>query len=312
MKCIVAVLVLAALASATTLDSFRSWSKSNGKSYTLHEEARRFAIFKENLAIAERLNLENHGAHFGMTKFMDLTNAEFKAEATTTFPVRNNFEVAVIPDTNADSADYTYMLPEIKDQAQCGSCWAFSAIANAEGQTYMTNGGKVVSLSEQALVSCDKMDSACTGGSMVYADMYLIENGAASEEAYPYVSGSGSVPKCKAFTSVAEFSSYKDFSRVSADATIIKYLDQYGPISVGIEADKSIFQLYTSGIIDSSSCGTNLDHGVTLVGYGTESSKNFWLVRNSWGKSWGDKGMVKIVRGKNMCGINGMISTIIA
>jgi hypothetical protein len=310
----VLVLLFAAAVSALSLEEFRAWAELYGKVYTLAEEARRFAIFKENSAIAERLNLEDHGAFFGSNQFSDLTSDEFRRLYTTNLRVEQQGQFDVVPDYNADDLDYKDYLPAIKNQGQCGSCWAFSAVQNAEGQTYMNNGGKVVSLSEQQLVSCDKTNMACNGGSMILADMYIVRTGLASESAYPYKSGSGSVPACKSFSVVAEFSSYKSLGKVSNDNTLIKHLEEYGPLSVAIEADKSVFQNYVSGVLDSTSCGTNLNHGVGLVGYGTDSSsgKPYWTVRNSWGTAWGEKGYGRLVRGKNMCGINSQVSTIIA
>eukprot|EP00727_Mastigamoeba_balamuthi_P002199 m51a1_g11977 putative cysteine peptidase precursor (312) ;mRNA; r:847103-848038 len=311
MKAVFAILLLAAVASASSVDAFRSWAKTHGKMYTASEEKYRLHIFEENLAVVNRLNMENHGARFGLNKFSDLTNAEFKAIYTTKLQGRQPGDFAVIADSNADSLDMRSWLPEVKDQAQCGSCWAFSAIANAEGAYYKKN-EKVVSLSEQQLVSCDKTDSGCNGGLMSNADEYIVQNGLASEKAYPYVSGSGSVPRCKAFTAEYHFSSNKAFGKVSSDDTIISYLKQYGPLSIAIEADQAVFQNYQSGILDSTKCGTTLDHGVALVGYGTENGKAFWTVRNSWGSSWGENGYIRMARGKNMCGINGMLSTIVA
>eukprot|EP00727_Mastigamoeba_balamuthi_P012151 m51a1_g7559 putative cysteine protease (312) ;mRNA; f:117994-118929 len=311
MKAIIAVLVLAALASASSVDTFRMWAKTHGKVYTATEEKYRLHVFEENLAIINRLNMENHGASFAPNQFSDLTNAEFKALYTTELAARQPGDIAVIPDSNKDELDMKSWLPPVKDQGQCGSCWAFSAIANAEGAWYKKN-EKVVSLSEQQLVSCDKQDSGCDGGLMATADQYILKNGLASEEDYPYASGTGSVPRCKAFTSKCQFSNAKDFRSVSSDDTIISYMKQYGPLSVAIQADSSVFQNYKSGILDSKKCGTSLNHGVTLVGYGTEDGVDFWTVRNSWGSSWGEKGYIRMARGKNTCGINGMLSTIVA
>eukprot|EP00727_Mastigamoeba_balamuthi_P006684 m51a1_g2636 putative cysteine peptidase precursor (312) ;mRNA; r:583622-584557 len=311
MKAVIAILLLAAAASASSVDSFRAWAKAHGKMYTASEEKLRLHVFEENLAIINRLNLENHGAAFGLNKFSDLTNEEFKALYTSKLQARQPGDFAVIADSNEDSLDMKSWLPAVKDQAQCGSCWAFSAIANAEGAWYLKN-HEVVALSEQQLVSCDKTDSGCNGGLMSNADKYIVANGLASEKAYPYVSGSGSVPRCQAFTAQYHYTSNKAFGKVSSDETIISYLKQYGPLSVAIEADQSVFQSYSSGILDSTRCGTTLDHGVTLVGYGTENGTPFWTVRNSWGSSWGENGYIRLARGKNMCGINGMLSTIVA
>eukprot|EP00727_Mastigamoeba_balamuthi_P012149 m51a1_g7557 putative cysteine peptidase precursor (313) ;mRNA; r:111796-112734 len=312
MKSVIAVLVLAALASASSIDTFRTWAKTHGKVYTATEEKYRMHVFEENTAIVNRLNMESHGARFAVNKFSDLTNEEFKAIYTTDLHVRQPGPIAVIADKHADeSLDMRPWLPAIKDQAQCGSCWAFSAIANAEGAWYLRN-HEVVSLSEQQVVSCDRQDSGCNGGLMTTADQYILKNGLVSEESYPYVSGTGSVPRCQAFTAQYQFSDAQNFRSIASDDTIIAYLHQYGPLSVAIEADSSVFQNYNSGILDSTRCGTSLNHGVTLVGFGTENGTPYWTVRNSWGSSWGESGYIRMARGRNMCGINGMLSTIVA
>eukprot|EP00727_Mastigamoeba_balamuthi_P004022 m51a1_g13617 putative cathepsin l (207) ;mRNA; r:1371-1991 len=202
-------------------------------------------------------------------------------------------------------------LPAVKDQAHCGSCWAFSAVANAEGAWYLRH-GEVVSLSEQQLVSCDRGNSACRGGDMHEADQYIVRNGLATEQAYPYTSGSGAVAPCRAFTAEHHFSSSKSLGSVRSDEDVIAYLKQYGPLSVAVDGGNDLFRYYDSGVLDTTQCGTDLDHGVALVGYGSEGGKPYWTVRNSWGASWGEGGYIRLVRGKNMCGINSLLSTIVA
>eukprot|EP00727_Mastigamoeba_balamuthi_P006735 m51a1_g2682 putative cysteine protease 1 (312) ;mRNA; f:744792-745727 len=311
MKTIVAVLLLAAVASASSVDAFRAWAKAHNKVYTAAEEKYRMHVYEENVAVISRLNMENHGAKFAPNKFTDLTHAEFKALYTTTLPVQQPGNFAVIADVTDDSLDLRPTLPPVKNQAQCGSCWAFSAVANAEGAWYRVH-QQVVSLSEQQLVSCDTGNSGCNGGLMTTADQYIVANGLATDTLYPYVSGSGSVPACRQVTAGYHFTSSRNFGRLRSDSSIITYLRQYGPLSVAIEADQDVFQSYTSGILDSASCGTTLDHGVTLVGFGTSGSTPYWIVRNSWGADWGEAGYIRLARGRNMCGINSMISTIIA
>jgi C1A family cysteine protease len=316
MKAFIAVLVLAAVATASNIDTFRAWQRAHGKVYTVAQEARRFAIFKENLAIIERLNLDSKLARFGVNKFSDLTTAEWAKIYVSGFKSERRASIhAVEADSVTANNDYRNYLPAVKDQAQCGSCWAFSAVANMEGQTYKTNGGTVVSLSEQQLVSCDKSDSGCNGGLMATADNYAIKAGMTSEASYPYTSGTGRVAACKSPlpTIVAKFKSVHDWGTISSDATMINYLDTYGPLSVAIAASTYYFQSYTSGILDDAdACGTDLDHGVTLVGYGTEGGVNYWTIRNSWGQSWGDEGYVKFIRGKDMCLVNEAVSSIVA
>jgi C1A family cysteine protease len=317
MKSIVAVLLLAALASASSIDTFRQWSLVHNKVYTGKEEARRFAIFKENLAKIERLNLDESSARFAPNKFSDLTEEEFKVMYVNGLKSTKKTlgaNLMVKADGVTASADYRDRLPMVKDQAQCGSCWAFSAIANMEGQLYMNNGKVVTALSEQQLVSCDKSNSGCNGGLMTAADAYACKNAITTSELYPYTSGKGVVSKCKnpIPEGVHKFSTYMEWDSISSDATFMGYLDKYGPLSVGIAAGTYYFQSYAGGVLtDSKACGKDLDHGVALVGYGTESGSDYWLVRNSWGPGWGESGYVKLARGINMCSINEMVSSIV-
>merc|ERR1711871_1461648 len=132
---------------------------------------------------------------------------------------------------------------------------------------------------------------------------YIEKNGISLEEEYPHTSGGGQSGSCitSKVQPVATITGFKDVPH--KDETALKDAISKGPVSVAIEADKSAFQLYKSGVLDSSSCGTNLDHGVLVVGYGTDG-KDYWKVKNSWGASWGEEGYIRMVRNKNMCGIS--------
>eukprot|EP00727_Mastigamoeba_balamuthi_P002424 m51a1_g12179 putative cysteine proteinase (198) ;mRNA; r:3356-3995 len=197
MKAIFAALVLAALASASPIDTFRTWAKAHGKVYTASEEKYRMIVFEENTAIVSRLNVESHGAHFATNKFSDLTNKKFKTLYTADLHL-----------------------------CQQGPSSGAVAAGNQGLGTMRVKNTEVVSLSEQQLVSCDKRDSGCNAGHVTTADQYIIETGLASEQEYPFVSGNGSVPRCRAFTVQYKFSNSKDFRSVLSDDTIIKYLRQ--------------------------------------------------------------------------------------
>ncbi|KAB7501366.1 Digestive cysteine proteinase 2 [Armadillidium nasatum] len=191
----------------------------------------------------------------------------------------------------------------VKDQGQCGSCWAFSSTGSLEGQNFAKT-GKLVSLSEQNLVDCVTLCAGCNGGWMTYAFNYVHNNGGIDTEAsYPYqardatcrYSAANRGGTCSGFTEIASGS---ETGLQSATASV-------GPISVAIDASKVSYQLYASGVYYESSCSsTNLDHGVLVVGYGTESGSDYWLVKNSWGTSWGESGYIKMARNRNNnCGI---------
>ena len=197
--------------------------------------------------------------------------------------------------------------PALSPRHHCcaGSCWAFSTTGSIEG-AYQIASGTLVSLSEEELVQCDRVsDNGCEGGLMDNAFEWIEKNGIALESTYPYTSGGGQTGSCdksKAIPAVT-ISSFKDVPKGDEDA--LKSAVALGPVSIAIEADKSAFQLYKSGVLDSPSCGKKLDHGVLAVGYGSDSDsgKDFWKVKNSWGATWGEQGFIRMVRGSNMCGI---------
>jgi len=198
----------------------------------------------------------------------------------------------------------------VQDQGQCGSCWAFSATGAIEG-AWAISKGQLINLSDQQLVDCangrEYGSHGCNGGQMDGGFKYVIENGQCTETSYSYSSGvtksAGSCQKCSPVVHISSCSDVKPNDQISLKAAVAQQ-----PVSVAIEADTRYFQSYSGGVLTSSSCGTNLDHGVLVVGYGTENGQDYWLVKNSWSESWGDKGYVKIARSSStndpgVCGI---------
>lgn len=194
----------------------------------------------------------------------------------------------------------------VQDQGQCGSCWAFSTIQAVESATAIKY-GTLPKLSEQELVDCDTLsngghDHGCNGGLMDNAFTWIGKNGGVcSESAYPYTSGvtttTGSCTE-KSCSNVAHttVSNHVDV-QINSDNAMMTALAQQ-PVSVAIEADQKAFQLYSSGVF-TASCGTNLDHGVGLVGYGTMNGIDYYILRNSWGTSWGNQGYMYLGRGND-------------
>lgn len=191
----------------------------------------------------------------------------------------------------------------IKDQGNCGSCWAFSALQSCESAEFLKY-NILYSLSEQSLVDCVTTNKGCNGGSPVDAFEYIINkwNGKVMlEDDYPYqaVRSYCLYDKAKA---VGHFSSYIVVESGS-ETDLAAKCEQYGPVSIGIDATKASFQLYSSGIYDEPHCNIfMINHGVGLVGYGTEDDVAYWIVRNSWGTSWGEAGYIRMIRGTNQCG----------
>ena len=192
----------------------------------------------------------------------------------------------------------------VKDQGQCGSCWSFSTTGALEGAYYNAH-GVLKSFSEQQLVSCDNFknggrDHGCNGGLMDNAFSWIKKNGGLClEDDYPYTSGTTkSAGTCETTCSIVSDSKVTGFVDVKAnsDDEMMKALNQQ-PVSIAIQADQKDFQLYKSGVF-TGSCGTKLDHGVLVVGYGSESGTDYYLVKNSWGTVWGDEGYIKLGRGE--------------
>jgi len=299
-------------------DLFQNFIKLHNKNYeSLAEFNNRFDIFVDNYHFVKNENNKNNRYELGITKFSDLTSAEFshlfneKLNLNFGSPCKSFVSTTSNLPSEIDWRNKN-AVTGVKDQGQCGSCWSFSTTGAVEG-AWAVSKGKLVSLSEQELVDCaggrPYGNHGCNGGLMDGAFQYIIDNdGICSEEDYPYVSGetksSGECEEqCK---SAATISSCVDVT--PNNQLHLKEATSMNPVSVAIQADSRVFQLYKSGVITSDACGTKLDHGVLVVGYGTEDNVEYWLVKNSWSESWGDHGYVKIERSDStndpgICGI---------
>ncbi|PON96405.1 Cyseine protease [Trema orientale] len=301
------------------------WMVTNGKVYKdALEKERRFNIFKDNVEFIESFNADEKRAFkIRMNEFGDLTNEEFRAtrngyrrikptglwlhnkestSASSLFKYENVTEVPSSFDWRKKGA-----VTPIKNQQQCGSCWAFSAVAATEGITKIAR-GKLVSLSEQQLVDCDtkSYDKGCQGGYMENAFNFIVKNrGITSEAIYPYKAKDGACNFRKSVFHVAKIKGYQTVPQ-NNEAALLKAV-AHQPVSVAIDAGGSAFQFYSSGVYKGS-CGTSLNHGVTAVGYGTDDDgTKYWIVKNSWGTNWGEEGYVRIERDvddkEGRCGI---------
>ena len=321
------VLVLALVACETDLDSlifqqFQKFIKKYQKKYTsIDEFLARYEVFRRN--VMATFKEENSLYQTGITKFSDLTKQEFaKIYLNLNYDAMAmaNFDPTIVKVSNAAPAAYDWRdygrVSPVKDQGSCGSCWAFSTVANLEG-LYYANKGVMKTFSEQMLVDCDTSDSGCNGGLMEYAFTWLKKNGGIMTDTdYPYKGVKSTCRSDKSkyvdmtITGYKKLgSSWSTWSAVDEDE-VKEFLYETGPLAIALNADP--LQTYSSGILDvtSTKCPTSgINHAVTLVGYGTENNVAYWIVKNSWGTSWGEKGYFRIRRGNGTCGINCYITT---
>ena len=301
--------LLVAVACASTLhaadyyrESFASFMFKYGKNYVPGEKDYRMQVFMYNMDFVERWNQANHRFELGPSPFADMTNTEFATSKLCGCMLHSRLKPSVPIATPAfegiDWREHGAVMP-VKNQRSCGSCWAFSATGALEGGNFV-HSGELVSLSEQQLVDCDMRSSGCNGGLMEYAFEYVSSNGLCKEEDYPYegVDGECRSSQCESAVSIAGYENVPE-----NDGEALKRAVSQAPVSVAIEADSTVFQLYTGGVIDSELCGTSLNHGVLVVGY----EEDYWIVKNSWGPEWGEEGYVRIrfeEEGPGICGIN--------
>ncbi|KAK9705830.1 hypothetical protein RND81_07G085300 [Saponaria officinalis] len=314
---------------------FVSFMREHGKSYATREEyVHRLGIFANNMVRAAQHQALDPSAKHGVTPFMDLDSKEFEALFTGLsrgggsgdenggFGEASRLDVRGLP-SSFDWRDKG-AITDVKMQGTCGSCWAFSTTGAIEGANFLAT-GKLVSLSEQQLVDCDstcdlnkktECDSGCSGGLMTNAYRYLIEAGGLEEEAtYPYTGKKG---ECR-FSPEKVAVKVVNFTTIPFEEDqIAAHLVHHGPLAIGLNA--VFMQTYIGGVSCPLICSKRrVDHGVLLVGYGAKGysilrlgNKPYWIIKNSWGKKWGENGYYRLCRGyRGMCGMNTMVSSVV-
>ncbi|KAL5713737.1 Cysteine protease xcp1 [Ranunculus cassubicifolius] len=291
------------------INLFESWMSKHGKSYeSIEEKLHRFELFKENLKHIDETNKKVTSYWLGLNEFADMSHEEFKSkylglksevhdrdESAKEFRYKDVVDLPKAVDWRKKGA-----VTPVKNQGACSSCWAFST-------DYLQH----TSLSEQELNDCDtSFNSGCSGGLMDYAFQFIMANGGLhQEDDYPYLMEEGTCEQKKEESQVVSITGYEDVPR-NDETSLIKALSQQ-PLSVAIEASGRDFQFYSGGVFNGR-CGTELDHGVAAVGYGSLKGTDYIIVKNSWGPKWGEKGFIRMKRNtgkpEGLCGINQMAS----
>jgi len=325
--------------------AFTEWTIKFDRAYDSNEFNQRYAIFKMNMDFIHDWNSQGSQTVLGLNKFADHTNLEYRKLYLGTkinthsfgFDGRSTDPEGVSDGTENDIVDWRKKgaVTNIKDQGQCGSCWSFSTTGSVEG-AHQIKTGNLVSLSEQNLMDCSRAEGnmGCNGGLMNFAFEYIIKNkGIDTEQSYPY---KGVDEKKCLYTTSNEGATISSFGNVTqgSESSLLAAVKK-GPVSIAIDASHNSFQLYSHGIYYEPKCSSSsLDHGVLVVGYGTMSktmnirnnnklskvvphqqqvddsssdvkNNQFWIVKNSWGESWGEKGYILMSRNRgNNCGIS--------
>lgn len=266
------------------------------RTYDMPTFMERLPIFLDNMEYIDSVNSQNLSFTLGMNQFADLSQEEFQKQHTgLSRPNQRSSECSLFHSSQKSlpgSVDWRgkNVLTAVKDQGQCGSCWAFACTETAES-VYALKHKTLPTLAPQELVDCVKTNYGCSGGMIENTLEFIIQNGLNEEKDYPYTARNG---VCHG--SSTNYKLDKCFDIPAGNELLLKEAVSTAPVVACIEADQRAFQFYRSGILKQENCGTNLDHAIQVVGYGEENGLKYWVIRNSWGTSWGDHGYVRLER----------------
>lgn len=289
--------------------SFVSWMRAHNTIYTGSEYSFRLGIFLTNKRFVESFR---GSCQLGLNKFSCMTQTEYRALlgmrpylAPETAPRRARN--GALPES-VDWREKGAVTP-VQDQGVCGSCWAFAAIATQEG-VWAAAGNELLKLSEQNIVDCTKAALGCHGGLPELGLQSVIDTQGGKFmllSDYPYVAWQNSCvfDAAKGVSHVSKITVYR------TEDDLLTCVGELGPTAIGFDASTNMFRQYTSGIFNCDYCTDEQNHAMTVVGYGVEDGTKYWIVKNSWGPTWGEKGYIKVIRGVNMCGIQRTVTAVV-
>jgi len=303
---------LASLLVGVSADpNWTEFKAQHGRVYGEQEETSRYEIFSANAKLVDEVNSKGLPYRLAINKFADWTREEYKGLlGFVPRPIPRALHLGThVPSGAATLPSLDWVargaVTPVKNQGQCGSCWAFGTTGGVEGAWQVAT-GKLLELSEQELVDCSSANDGCNGGLITEAFAYLEGHDICSESAYPYTASGGNcrLPCSSVAIPRGGLKGYKDVQ--GGESGLLSAI-QNQPISIAVDAEGTGWQMYSGGVM-TAECGQSLDHAVLAVGYGRDGANDYWKVKNSWGTSWGEGGYIRIVRGRNSCGISNSAS----
>jgi len=292
-------------ASASPMEKeFAAYMAQYNKHYLATEEYEaRLALFAETHHMIAAHNMEGHSWSLAHNHMSDWTESERNSMLGYVKKERNpenahQFDVAAVPAT-VDWRQSLKSVNDVKDQAKCGSCWAFSTTGSIESN-YEIAHKEYIPLSEQQLVDCSWWDNGCGGGNIDDGFAYAASKGMEGEADYPYKGADGTCAYNKDKVRNSKVAGHLDIA--SYDVLQMKAAVAHGPVSIAIQANQKPFHFYKGGIIPNNGiCGEDLDHAVLAVGFGSENGVDYFIVKNSWTSKWGEKGFVRLEHNSWSC-----------